>query len=122
MRSRVATLEGPGGALGASKNGPRVFLFRSLEAKYTYLRGFEHADFVNLMWPLEAPGRSWEDFGPPRSSKVDFGRLRGGLEAKGSGPGGLQEVPRREKTRFWSCGRFPRNAPDLINIVVSAFF
>ena len=24
-RSRVATLEGPGGALGVSKNGPRVF-------------------------------------------------------------------------------------------------
>jgi len=24
-RSRVATLEGPGGVLGASKNGPRVF-------------------------------------------------------------------------------------------------
>ena len=100
----------------------RECFFQIPGGQITYLRGFEHADFVNLMWPLEAPGRSWEDFAPPRSSKVDLGRLRGGLEGKGSGPGGLQEVPRKEKTPFWSCGRFPRNAPDLINIVVSAFF
>ena len=53
---------------------------------------------------------------------MDLGRLRGGLEGKGSGPEGLQEVPRTAKKRFWSYVRFPRNAPDLINIVVSAFF
>ena len=62
----------------------------------SYLRRFEHADFVNLMWPLEAPGRSWEDL-PPWSSRVVLGRLRRGLEAKGSGPRGLQEVPRTPK-------------------------
>ena len=53
---------------------------------------------------------------------MDLGRIRGGLEGKGSGPGGLQEVPRTAKKRFWSYVRFPRNAPDLINILVSAFF
>ena len=63
LRIRVAALEGPWGALGASINRPGAFLLRFLSAKYTYFHGFEHANFVNLMWPLEAPGRSWEDFG-----------------------------------------------------------
>ena len=71
---------GPGGALenwgrhsGGSLGGARsveklpgsVFL-RFLRAKYTYFQGFEHVNFVNLMWPLGTPGRSWEGSGRPR--------------------------------------------------------
>ena len=95
MRIRVATPEGPGRGTRSiqkwSESG-------SWEAKCTYLQGFEHADFVNLMWPLEAPGRSWEDFGRPPELQSGLWEAPGGLEGKGSGPGGLQEVPRTEKT------------------------
>ena len=69
---------------------------RSLEAKYTYLRGFEHADFVNLIWPLEAPGPFWEDFGPPLELQGALWEAPGGSREKGFGlwraPGGVQNV------------------------------
>ena len=68
------------------KNGPGAFFVRSLEAKYTYLRGFEHADFVNLIWPLEAPGPSWEDFGPPLELQGALWEAPGGYREKEFGP------------------------------------
>ena len=86
----VATLEGPRGALGASNKMSESVFLRSLEAKYTYFQGFEHADFVNLEWPLEALGPSWDDFGHPLERLSGLWEAPGGLEKKGSGPGGLQ--------------------------------
>ena len=53
---------------------------------------------------------------------MGFGGLGGGLEGKGSASGGLQGASRDRKTRFWSGGRFPRNAPNLTYIVVSEIF
>ena len=62
----------------------------------TLLRGFEHADFVNLIWPLEAPGPSWEDFGPPLELQGALREPPGGSREKGFGPrrapGGAQNV------------------------------
>ena len=68
----------------------RECFFEILGAKYTYLQGFQHADFVNLIWPLEAPGPLGRISGAPRPSKVGFGKLREGLEKKGSCSVGLQ--------------------------------
>ena len=69
---------------------------RSLGAKYTYFQGFEHADFVNLIWPLEAPGPSWEDFGPPLELQGALREAPEGSREKGFGPrrapGGVQNV------------------------------
>ena len=72
-----------------------VFL-TSLGAKYTYFQGFEHADFVNLIWPLEAPGPSWEDFGRPSAFQSRLWEAPGGSREKGfvlcRAPGGVQNV------------------------------
>ena len=87
--------------------------FRSLGAKYIYLQGFEHADFVSLMWPLEAPGRSWEGFGRPPELQSGLWAAPGGLEGKGSGPGGLQEVPRTGKSGFVAVVVFPETLQTL---------
>ena len=69
---------------------------RSLGAKCTYFQGFEHADFVNLIWPLEAPGPSWEDFGPALELQGALWEAPGGSREKGfvlcSAPGGVQKV------------------------------
>ena len=74
----------PGGSLGGSRRvekSPESIFLRSREAKYMYFQGFEHAHFVDLMWPLGAPGRPWED----------FDRLRGLQGWSWGGPGGSRE-------------------------------
>ena len=58
-------LEGKGDDSEGSRTGPqrvkkssgKVFL-RSQRVKYTYFPGFEHVNFMNFVWSLEAPGRS----------------------------------------------------------------
>ena len=69
---------------------------RFLEAKYTYFGGFEYANFVNLIWPLEAPERSWHDFGPPLELQGTLFEAPGGSREKGFGPrrapGGVQNA------------------------------
>ena len=104
-RSRVATLEGPGGGTRSLEKWSESVFFRSLEAKYTYLRGFEHADFVNLMWPLEAPARSWEDFGPPPELQSGPWEDPGGSRGKGFGPRRAPGGPENRKKmilELWS--------------------
>ena len=103
------------------KSYGNVFL-RFLEAKYTDCQGFKHANFVDLIWPFGASGRSWGNLGWPWELQRRFGELRGGLERKGSGSGGLQEAPRNRKTRFWSAARFSQDAPEPTFIVVLAIF
>ena len=58
-------LEGKGDDSGGSRVGPwRVkkwswtLFLRSQRVKYTYFQGFEHVNFVNFMYSLEAPGPS----------------------------------------------------------------
>ena len=67
------------------KSSESVFL-TSLGTKYTYFHGFEHAGFVNLIWPLKAPGPSWEDFGPPLELQGALWEAPGRYREKGFGP------------------------------------
>ena len=82
-----------GGARSVEKLPGSVFL-RFLRAKYTYFQGFEHVNFVNLMWPLGAPGRSWEGSGRHRELQSTLWGAPGGSWKKGFGfrgaPGSLQ--------------------------------
>ena len=117
LRIRVAALEGPWGALGASINRPGAFLLRFLSAKYTYFQGFEHVNFVNLMWPLGAPERSQEGSGWPWELQSTLWGPPGGSRKRAFG---LQGASNGQKTRFWTACRFPRSAPDLTFIVVLA--
>ena len=86
----------------------------------TYFHGFKHANFVDLIWPFGSSGRSWGNLGWPWELQRRFGELRGGLERKGPGSGGLQGAPRNRKTRFWRAARFSQDAPEPTFIVVLA--
>ena len=94
-------LEGKGDDSGGARVGPRrvkkwsgTFFLRSQKVKYTYFQGFEHVNFVNLMWPLGAPGRSWEGSGRHRELQSTLWGAPGGSWKKGFGfrgaPGSLQ--------------------------------
>ena len=54
---RGLTLEGLGGGSRRLKKSPESIFLRSRWAKCMYFHGFKHAHFVDLMWPLGAPGR-----------------------------------------------------------------
>ena len=57
-----------GGSLGGSRRvekSPESIFLRSREGKCVYFQRFKHVHFVDLMWPLGAPGPPWGDFGRP---------------------------------------------------------
>ena len=82
-------LEGKGDDSGGSSVGPwrvkkwsgTVFL-RSQRVKYTYFQGFEHVNFVNFMWSLEAPGPSCEESGHLQELKSGLWRGPGAVLRK----------------------------------------
>ena len=84
----------PGGSLGGSRRvekSPESIFLRSREGKCVYFQRFKHVHFVDLMWPLGAPGPPWGDFGRPWGRQ---GRSWGG---PGGGPGGNGPPPGRSR-------------------------
>ena len=58
----------PGGSLGGSRRvekSPESIFLRSREGKCVYFQRFKHVHFVDLMWPLGAPGPALGGFGGP---------------------------------------------------------
>ena len=102
-----------GGARSVEKSPGTVFL-RFLKAKYTYFQCFEHVNFVHLMWPLGAPGRSWKGSGRPRELQSRLWGAPGGSRKKGFGlRGGAREPPVGEKRDFEPLVVFPEALQSL---------
>ena len=82
----------PGGSLGGSRRAeksPETIFLRSQEGKCVYFQGFKHVHFVDLMWPLGAPGPPWGDLGRP------WGRQGWSWGSPGGVPGGNGSPPGR---------------------------
>ena len=89
----------PGGSRGRSRRAeksPETIFLRSQEGKCMYFQGFKHVHFVDLMWPLGAPGPPWGDLGRP------WGRQGWSWGSPGGVPGGNGSPPGRS-------GGVPRN-------------
>ena len=74
-----------GGSQGRSRrveNPPETVFSRSQEVKCVYFQRFKHVHFVDLMWPLGAPGPPWGDLGRP------WGRPGRSWGSPGGRPGG----------------------------------
>ena len=81
-----------GGSLGGSRRvekSPESIFLRSREGKCVYFQRFKHVHFVDLMWPLGAPGPPWA--------------VSGGLGGARVGLGGAQGGSREEMIRPWDA-------------------
>ena len=94
-----------GGSQGRSRrveNPPETVFSRSQEVKCVYFQRFKHVHFVDLMWPLGAPGPPLGGFGGPWRRQ---GRSWGG---PGERPGGngppLGRSRRAQRDRVLSPG------------------
>ncbi len=91
-----------GGSQGGSrrvKNLPENVFLRSREGKCVYFQRFKHVHFVDLMWPLGAPGPPLGGFGGP------WGRQGRSWGRPGGRPGGND--PPLGRSREVLRGRVP---------------
>ena len=104
----------PGGSRRVEKSPESIFL-RSREGKCVYFQRFKHVHFVDLMWPLGAPGpplggfgrpwgrqgRSWGGpGGVPGGNDPPLGRSRGVPRDRVPPPGGPRRALERPNERF----------------------
>jgi len=115
----------PGGSQGRSRrveNPPETVFSRSQEVKCVYFQRFKHVHFVDLMWPLGAPGpplggfgapwrcqgRSWGGpGGRPGGNDSLLGRSRGVPRDRVPSPGGPRRALCRPNERFEAVVVFP---------------
>ena len=130
----------PGGSLGGSRRAeksPETIFLRSQEGKCVYFQGFKHVHFVDLMWPLGAPGPPWGDLGRPWGRQGWSWGSPGGVPGGNGSPlgrsggvpryrvppqGGSRGGPRKPKRAFWSGSGFSRGAKIVVKIGIPAIF
>ena len=114
-----------GGSQGESRsveNLPESVFLTSREGKCVYFQRFKHVHFVDLMWPLGAPGPALGGFGEPwerqgwswggpgeRPGGTDppLGRSRGVPRDRVPPPGGPRRALCRPNERFEAVVVFP---------------
>ena len=84
-----------GGSQGRSRkveNHPGSVFWISQGVKCVYFQGFKQVHFVDLMWPLGAPGPPWAVSGGLGRARVGLGGVQGGAQGEMMGswdvPGG----------------------------------